>query len=63
MCLKGNANKILIYIKEKKKIEVLKKNLSQLLNLHPTTFVIQIIKEFPLNKNYKISYKKFKIDK
>ena len=62
MCLKGDYNKILIYVLEKNKIEILKKNLSKSLNMHPSSFTIQIIKEFPLNMNYKTSYKKLEID-
>tara|TARA_Y100000994_G_scaffold233610_1_gene221808 strand:- start:42 stop:1451 length:1410 start_codon:yes stop_codon:yes gene_type:complete len=62
MCLKGEPNKILIYIKEQNKIKILKKNLSKSLNMHPSSFTIQIIKEFPLNMNYKTSYKKLEID-
>ena len=63
MCLKGNSNKILIYIKEANKIVILKKLLSQTLSLHPSSFIIEIIKDFPLNKNYKISYNKLEINK
>ena len=63
MCLKGETNKILIYIKERNKIEILKKNLPKLLNMHPTSFSIQVIKEFPISMNYKPLYKKFELDK
>ena len=63
MCLKGGNNKILVYIKVRNKSEELKKYLSSKINLHPSSFLINKIKEFPLNKNYKISYNKLDVKK
>ena len=58
ICLEEKQNKILIFVKKYKKIEMLKKYLIDLTNLHPSSIEIKNIKEFPLNLNYKISYKK-----
>ena len=58
MCLKEDNNKILVFIKENKSIEKLKKCLSSIIKLHPSSYLIKIVKEFPLNKNFKISYNK-----
>lgn len=53
-------NKINIYIKEKKKILVkdFQNFLFQKTNLHPSTFVVKMIKELPLNTNLKIDLNK-----
>ena len=58
ICLEEKQNKILIFVKKYKKIEMLKKYLIDLTNLHSSSIEIKNIKEFPLNLNYKISYKK-----
>ena len=56
MCKVNQENKILIYIKEKKDIKKLRNSLPNITNLHPTVFLIKIVKKFPLNKNFKLSY-------
>ena len=56
MCKVGKENKIIIYMKEIKSIQELRKSLPNLTNLHPSVFSIKIIQKFPLNKNFKLSY-------
>ena len=56
MCKVGKENKIIIYMKEIKNIQELRKSLPNLTNLHPSVFSIKIIQKFPLNKNFKLSY-------
>jgi acyl-coenzyme A synthetase/AMP-(fatty) acid ligase len=58
ICLEEKQNKILVFVKNYKKIKTLKKYLIDLTNLHASSIEIRNIKEFPLNSNYKISYNK-----
>lgn len=56
LCRVDEENKITIFVKKLNKIDQLRKHLSKLTNLHPATFMLKKINNFPLNKNYKISY-------
>jgi len=58
MCVEEKLNKILIYVKNFKNFYSLIKYINKETNLHPSSFKIINIKEFPLNKNLKISYAK-----
>ena len=58
ICLEEKLNKILVFVRNYKKIKMLKKYLIDLTSLHPSSIEIRNIKEFPLNSNYKISYNK-----
>ena len=56
LCQVEEENKITIFVKNLNEIEKLKEYLSKSTQLHPTTFIFKKINNFPLNKNYKISY-------
>ncbi len=58
MCVEEKLNKILIYVKNFQNFNTLIKYINKETNLHPSSFKIINIKEFPLNKNLKISYDK-----
>ena len=56
MCKATNDNKITIFILDSKVEKKLKKIINNFTSLHPSVFIIKILKKFPLNKNYKVSY-------
>ena len=58
MCVEEKLNKITVYVKNFKNFNYLIKHINKETNLHPSCFKIINIKEFPLNKNLKISYDK-----
>ena len=47
---------IKIFIKSVNEEKILKANIKNLSNLHPSTFKIKLVNKLPLNKNYKLSY-------
>ena len=44
-------------VKQKKKLDSLKKYILNKTNLHPSTIEINVVKEFPLSKNLKFLQK------
>ena len=63
MCIQNKPNKILVMVKQKKKLDSLKKYILNKTNLHPSTIEINVVKEFPLSKNLKFLQKNlFKIN-
>ena len=58
ICLEEKQNKILVFVKNYKKIKMLKKYLINLTNLHASSIEVKNVKKFTLNSNYKISYNK-----
>jgi long-chain acyl-CoA synthetase len=56
MCKATSDNKITIFIQNSKAEKKLKKVINNFTSLHPSVFIIKILKKFPLNKNYKVSY-------
>ena len=63
VCIQNKPNKILVMVKQKKKLDSLKKYILNKTNLHPSTIEINVVKEFPLSKNLKFLQKNlFKIN-
>jgi acyl-coenzyme A synthetase/AMP-(fatty) acid ligase len=58
ICMQEKENTINVFIKDSFELEALKKNIMSVTKIHPSVFTFKIVKEFPLNKNYKISYNK-----
>ena len=58
MCIQEKENIITIYLKKKTNEKNFKDYLVNLTNLHKSVFKIIIIRQFPLNKNLKITYDK-----
>ena len=58
ICIQKKENMITVFIKNDVELEKLKKHITSITKLHPSVFVFKTIKDFPLNKNYKISYNK-----
>ena len=56
ICKVNEENKITIFIQENKEQKKLRESISNFTSLHPSIFTIKVMKKFPLNKNYKISY-------
>ena len=56
MCLQESENKIDIFLKKIVNQNIFKNYLTNLTNLHNSVFNIKVIKKFPLNSNFKISY-------
>ena len=56
ICKLTKENIITIFTRKKKEIKIIENNIRDLSNLHPSIFRIKIIKKFPMNKNFKISY-------
>ena len=56
ICNIKKNDQINIFVKNLKKKETFIKQLSKKTQLHPNTFSIKKIKNFPMNENYKISY-------
>ena len=56
ICKVNQENKITIFIRETKEEKKVKESISNFTSLHPSVFIIKVMKKFPLNKNYKISY-------
>ena len=57
ICVEQKQNKILVSVKNYNKLKMLKNYLVDLTRLHPSSIEIKKIKQFPLNQNYKVSYK------
>tara|TARA_Y100001936_G_C15933857_1_gene590907 strand:- start:633 stop:1034 length:402 start_codon:yes stop_codon:yes gene_type:complete len=57
VCIQNKPNKILVMVKQKKKLDSLKKYILNKTNLHPSTIEINVVKEFPLSKNLKFLQK------
>jgi long-chain acyl-CoA synthetase len=58
ICMQEKENIINIFVKDDFELEKLKKHLTLVTKIHPSVFIFKIIKNFPLNKNYKTSYNK-----
>jgi long-chain acyl-CoA synthetase len=58
LCMQEKENMINVFIKNNLELEKLKKYITLVTKIHPSVFVFKIVKDFPLNKNYKISYDK-----
>tara|TARA_B100000787_G_scaffold168299_1_gene156801 strand:+ start:248 stop:1660 length:1413 start_codon:yes stop_codon:yes gene_type:complete len=58
ICMQEKENMINIFIKDNFELEKLKKHITSVTKIHPSVFIFKIVKDFPLNKNYKISYNK-----
>ena len=58
ICMQEKENLINIFIKDNFELEKLKKHITSVTKIHPSVFIFKIVKDFPLNKNYKISYNK-----
>jgi acyl-coenzyme A synthetase/AMP-(fatty) acid ligase len=56
MCKANLDNKITIFIQDPKVEKKLKRIINNFTSLHPSVFIIKVLKKFPLNKNYKVSY-------
>ena len=56
--MQEKENMINIFIKDNFELEKLKKHITSVTKIHPSVFIFKIVKDFPLNKNYKISYNK-----
>ncbi len=56
ICKLIQENIITIFVRKKKEEKIVRDNVKNLSNLHPSIFKIKIIKKFPMNKNFKISY-------
>lgn len=55
--------KITIFLKTEKDEKIIRKNLHKFSNLHPSVFRFMVIEDFPINKNYKLSYNNEDLDK
>ena len=58
ICMQEKENMINVFIKDNFELEKLKKHITSVTKIHPSVFIFKIVKDFPLNKNYKISYNK-----
>ncbi|MBD1156629.1 AMP-binding protein [Pelagibacterales bacterium SAG-MED20] len=58
ICMQEKENMINVFVKDDFELEKLKKHLTSVTKIHPSVFIFKTIKDFPLNKNYKISYNK-----
>ncbi len=58
ICMQEKENMINVFIKNNFELEKLKKHIISVTKIHPSVFIFKIVKNFPLNKNYKISYNK-----
>tara|TARA_B110001452_G_scaffold253508_1_gene244300 strand:- start:17456 stop:18868 length:1413 start_codon:yes stop_codon:yes gene_type:complete len=58
ICMQEKENMINVFVKDDFELEKLKKHITSVTKIHPSVFIFKIIKDFPLNKNYKISYNK-----
>ena len=58
ICMQEKENMINVFVKDDFELEKLKKHITSVTKIHPSVFMFKIIKDFPLNKNYKISYNK-----
>jgi long-chain acyl-CoA synthetase len=58
ICMQEKENTINVYIKDDFELEKVKKQIISVTKIHPSVFFFKIVKNFPLNKNYKISYNK-----
>ena len=58
ICMQEKENMINVFIKDNFELEKLKKHITSVTKIHPSAFIFKIVKDFPLNRNYKISYNK-----
>jgi len=58
ICMQEKENMINVFIKDNFELEKLKKHITSDTKIHPSAFIFKIVKDFPLNRNYKISYNK-----
>ena len=58
ICMQEKENMINVFIKDNFELEKLKKHITLVTKIHPSAFIFKIVKDFPLNRNYKISYNK-----